>query len=250
MFLSLIKQNTNYDCLYWCCVLNMYICATAAGKSTFVRLLERASEEWEVIPEPIGKWCNVQTTENEYEVQYVFKQDILLRKCFQTQILNNISPSIPVGAQHVPEERRQSSADVIWQAQSLVLHFPDLRLPEPRPFAASASFCQTSAGRATSPVLRALCLQWSVHTINRTSEQFGKVGVKRYVFISPDMCLPPTSLSLEIWMRLSGLSIKTGIRGSSPSLRPRSSLMPWSIFVLILRYHTAPYMRHGSPVVT
>ncbi|KAF4098499.1 deoxynucleoside kinase [Onychostoma macrolepis] len=39
----------------------------AAGKSTFVRLLERASEEWEVIPEPIGKWCNVQTTENEYE---------------------------------------------------------------------------------------------------------------------------------------------------------------------------------------
>uniref|UniRef100_A0A1A8J4W3 deoxyguanosine kinase n=2 Tax=Nothobranchius kuhntae TaxID=321403 RepID=A0A1A8J4W3_NOTKU len=32
----------------------------AAGKSTFVRLLQRASEEWEVIPEPIGKWCNVQ----------------------------------------------------------------------------------------------------------------------------------------------------------------------------------------------
>ncbi|KAK2827090.1 hypothetical protein Q7C36_018016 [Tachysurus vachellii] len=39
----------------------------AAGKSTFVRLLERESEEWEVIPEPIGKWCNVQTAENEYE---------------------------------------------------------------------------------------------------------------------------------------------------------------------------------------
>ncbi|XP_056140346.1 deoxynucleoside kinase [Lampris incognitus] len=32
----------------------------AAGKSTFVRLLEVASEEWEVIPEPIGKWCNIQ----------------------------------------------------------------------------------------------------------------------------------------------------------------------------------------------
>ncbi|XP_026886921.2 deoxynucleoside kinase [Electrophorus electricus] len=39
----------------------------AAGKSTFVRLLARASEEWEVIPEPIGKWCSVQTTENEFE---------------------------------------------------------------------------------------------------------------------------------------------------------------------------------------
>lgn len=41
---------------------------TAAGKSTFVRLLERASDEWEVIPEPIAKWCNVQTTDNECEV--------------------------------------------------------------------------------------------------------------------------------------------------------------------------------------
>ncbi|KAM9451039.1 deoxycytidine kinase 2 [Clarias gariepinus] len=39
----------------------------AAGKSTFVRLLERESEEWEVIPEPIAKWCNVQTTEDECE---------------------------------------------------------------------------------------------------------------------------------------------------------------------------------------
>lgn len=85
-----------------------------------MRLLERASEEWEVIPEPIGKWCNVQTTENEYEVQYVCIQDILLRKCLQTQsqmlmcvIFNNTFPSIPIGAQHVAEEWRQPAADVI-----------------------------------------------------------------------------------------------------------------------------------------
>ncbi|XP_037603588.1 deoxycytidine kinase 1-like [Sebastes umbrosus] len=32
----------------------------AAGKSTFVRLLQGASDDWDVIPEPIGKWCNVQ----------------------------------------------------------------------------------------------------------------------------------------------------------------------------------------------
>lgn len=39
----------------------------AAGKSTFVRLLDK-SEEWEVIPEPIAKWCNVQTDkEDVYE---------------------------------------------------------------------------------------------------------------------------------------------------------------------------------------
>lgn len=33
----------------------------AAGKSTFVRLLSKASDEWDVIPEPVAKWCNVQT---------------------------------------------------------------------------------------------------------------------------------------------------------------------------------------------
>ncbi|KAF1378033.1 hypothetical protein PFLUV_G00185390 [Perca fluviatilis] len=37
----------------------------AAGKSTFVRLLEAASEDWEVIPEPIGKWCNVQNDSDD-----------------------------------------------------------------------------------------------------------------------------------------------------------------------------------------
>ncbi|KAM9603930.1 deoxycytidine kinase 2 isoform 2-T2 [Morphnus guianensis] len=38
----------------------------AAGKSTFVRLLEKHSDEWEIIPEPIAKWCNIQTAEDEY----------------------------------------------------------------------------------------------------------------------------------------------------------------------------------------
>lgn len=37
----------------------------AAGKSTFVRLLEKSSEEWEVIPEPIAKWCNVHTDKED-----------------------------------------------------------------------------------------------------------------------------------------------------------------------------------------
>ncbi|XP_078509467.1 deoxycytidine kinase 2 isoform X1 [Lissotriton helveticus] len=39
----------------------------AAGKSTFVRMLEKASDEWEIIPEPIARWCNVQTNEDEHE---------------------------------------------------------------------------------------------------------------------------------------------------------------------------------------
>jgi len=40
----------------------------AAGKSTLVRLLEKHSDEWEVIPEPIAKWCNIQTSEDECKV--------------------------------------------------------------------------------------------------------------------------------------------------------------------------------------
>ncbi|XP_005808658.1 deoxycytidine kinase [Xiphophorus maculatus] len=39
----------------------------AAGKSTFVRLLEQESTDWEVVPEPIARWCNVQTTSSDFE---------------------------------------------------------------------------------------------------------------------------------------------------------------------------------------
>lgn len=45
------------------------VCPSAAGKSTFVRILQAASDEWDVIPEPIGKWCNVQNdSEDVYQV--------------------------------------------------------------------------------------------------------------------------------------------------------------------------------------
>ncbi|KAM4533276.1 deoxycytidine kinase [Fundulus diaphanus] len=39
----------------------------AAGKSTFVRLLEQENADWEVVPEPIARWCNVQTTKSDFE---------------------------------------------------------------------------------------------------------------------------------------------------------------------------------------
>ncbi|XP_062867667.1 deoxycytidine kinase [Trichomycterus rosablanca] len=39
----------------------------AAGKSTFVRLLQQEDKEWEVVPEPIARWCNVQTEHSEFE---------------------------------------------------------------------------------------------------------------------------------------------------------------------------------------
>ncbi|XP_075464063.1 deoxycytidine kinase [Ascaphus truei] len=39
----------------------------AAGKSTFVNILQRTNEDWEVVPEPIGRWCNVQSCQNEFQ---------------------------------------------------------------------------------------------------------------------------------------------------------------------------------------
>ncbi|XP_069482378.1 deoxycytidine kinase isoform X1 [Ambystoma mexicanum] len=39
----------------------------AAGKSSFVNLLKQASDDWDVVPEPIARWCNVRTHEDEFE---------------------------------------------------------------------------------------------------------------------------------------------------------------------------------------
>ncbi|XP_056146730.1 deoxycytidine kinase [Lampris incognitus] len=39
----------------------------AAGKSTFVRLLDDLNADWEVVPEPIARWCNIQSDRSEFE---------------------------------------------------------------------------------------------------------------------------------------------------------------------------------------
>uniref|UniRef100_A0A6J0UJT0 Deoxycytidine kinase n=1 Tax=Pogona vitticeps TaxID=103695 RepID=A0A6J0UJT0_9SAUR len=39
----------------------------AAGKSTFVSILKEASKDWEVVPEPVERWCNVQTCQDVCE---------------------------------------------------------------------------------------------------------------------------------------------------------------------------------------
>lgn len=51
------------------CFKCLHSLCTAAGKSTFVRLLEQESADWEVVPEPIARWCNVQTKGSDFEVQ-------------------------------------------------------------------------------------------------------------------------------------------------------------------------------------
>ncbi|XP_059578358.1 deoxycytidine kinase isoform X2 [Alligator mississippiensis] len=39
----------------------------SAGKSTFVSILKQASEDWEVVPEPVARWCNVQSCQEDSE---------------------------------------------------------------------------------------------------------------------------------------------------------------------------------------
>ncbi|KAG8593390.1 hypothetical protein GDO81_000813 [Engystomops pustulosus] len=39
----------------------------AAGKSTFVNILKKCNEDWEVVPEPIARWCNVQSSQDEFQ---------------------------------------------------------------------------------------------------------------------------------------------------------------------------------------
>ncbi|XP_062913119.1 deoxycytidine kinase 2-like [Mobula hypostoma] len=40
----------------------------AVGKSTFARLLQQVNDDqWEVVPEPIAKWCNISTTSSNKE---------------------------------------------------------------------------------------------------------------------------------------------------------------------------------------
>ncbi|XP_038648758.1 deoxycytidine kinase-like isoform X2 [Scyliorhinus canicula] len=39
----------------------------AAGKSTLVQILGQASDDWDVVAEPIARWCNVQTEKDDSE---------------------------------------------------------------------------------------------------------------------------------------------------------------------------------------
>lgn len=52
------------------------VLSPAAGKSTFVSLLEQENGDWEVVPEPIARWCNVQTKGSDFEVLNVAKNPI------------------------------------------------------------------------------------------------------------------------------------------------------------------------------
>ncbi|KAF6129628.1 deoxycytidine kinase [Phyllostomus discolor] len=38
-----------------------------AGKTTFVNILKQVCEDWEVVPEPVARWCNVQSTQDEFQ---------------------------------------------------------------------------------------------------------------------------------------------------------------------------------------
>lgn len=57
---------------------------TAAGKSTFVNILKQANEEWEVVPEPVARWCNVQQSSgDDCEVKEKKKSNVPLISEYQ-----------------------------------------------------------------------------------------------------------------------------------------------------------------------
>ncbi|XP_048477332.1 deoxycytidine kinase-like, partial [Rhincodon typus] len=39
----------------------------SAGKSTLIQILGEASKDWDVVAEPIARWCNVQTEGDDSE---------------------------------------------------------------------------------------------------------------------------------------------------------------------------------------
>ncbi|VFV38807.1 deoxycytidine kinase-like [Lynx pardinus] len=39
----------------------------ASGKTTFVNILKQVCEDWEVVPEPVARWCNVQSAQDDCE---------------------------------------------------------------------------------------------------------------------------------------------------------------------------------------
>ncbi|XP_012515285.1 PREDICTED: deoxycytidine kinase [Propithecus coquereli] len=45
----------------------------AAGKTTFVNILKQVCEDWEVVPEPVARWCNVKSTQDEFERKKLYK---------------------------------------------------------------------------------------------------------------------------------------------------------------------------------
>lgn len=69
--LQLVDTNyTSVSCAVGFSLLFSSNASAAAGKSTFVNLLKQADEEWEVVPEPLARWCNVQqNSEGDHEVR-------------------------------------------------------------------------------------------------------------------------------------------------------------------------------------
>uniref|UniRef100_A0A8C0JTV6 Deoxynucleoside kinase domain-containing protein n=1 Tax=Canis lupus dingo TaxID=286419 RepID=A0A8C0JTV6_CANLU len=39
----------------------------ASGKTTFVNILKQVCEDWEVVPEPVARWCSVQSAQGDCE---------------------------------------------------------------------------------------------------------------------------------------------------------------------------------------
>lgn len=64
------KVDDYFDFFFFLSLLLQFsfLLTTASGKTTFVNILKQVCEDWEVVPEPVARWCNVQNAQGDCEV--------------------------------------------------------------------------------------------------------------------------------------------------------------------------------------
>lgn len=77
-----------------------------------MRLLQGASEDWEVIPEPIGKWCNIQNDDDIYQVN-VPHLSTTQHPSVSYLSVDLLPTCLSAGVEFLSEEWRKPAADVV-----------------------------------------------------------------------------------------------------------------------------------------
>ena len=81
------------------------VSVTAAGKSTFLKIIESYFEEFTVVQEPLSRWTNVQAGDDEVMALTGPRVEMHIRNCRFTRILVLDFMSIPARAQSHPLSR-------------------------------------------------------------------------------------------------------------------------------------------------
>ena len=141
----------------------MYSWLSAVGKSTFARLLQSASPDWEVMAEPVSKWQNIESgTKKVVHISWTLYAFVKNRK--QWGQADDLLLCLLTGERRrPPDDSQQPAADDVPGPQALVVHLSDVFLYEPAENAAAASSRSPAQLRGnTCPGVWALSLQRQV----------------------------------------------------------------------------------------